>query len=1369
MSSYNTFGELNRQEWEQLQELADRFRGAWQPGRPADLAQFLPPSNPLRSVALCELVIMDLELRWRNGQGIAIESYYERFPELLASGAVLLQLLFEEYRIRHRYGDRPPLASYQKRFPDAFDELQRLVERSGTVAGPASAGKTLGGGGDSGPGSMTDRHLQISGGYRLVERIGTGSFGEVWRAEAPGGFPAAIKIIFRPLDSQEAQRELQSLELIKNLRHPALVATQAFWSVEDRLHIVMELADASLRDRLQECRRAGGQGIPVEELLRYFREAAEGLDYLHSQKVLHRDVKPENILLVQGHAKLADFGLARMQSQATSTATGVGTPLYMAPEVFRSKVGPRSDQYGLALSYAELRLDRQLVGGVNLMAIMFEHLEKTPDLAPLPPAEQEVLRKALSKDPEQRYPTCLAWYQDLEEAVARSGAVVWRVPVDRAPAPFGREATREAGQKPAARSLGTGTAGPAREQDVVRRAPPRPAPPVSEPVPGGPSVAPPGSRGVAPFGWLWSRLRDVVAAVLAKPQPPSPAEERATTAPPPEPERERSGDPAPTVLGSDEARFSPSSTLGTEPPAPSPAPGSGGAGSPPGSSVGLRDEGEPWPRRFGKYELLRKLGQGDTGIVYLARHAEESWLAAVKVMPGARFTRPLALQRLLREARIGIALRHPNLCQILDAGTVDGEFYLAMEYLEGRTLRALLAERPDGRLPVPLACSYAYQVLDVLAYLTRQQVVHRDVKPGNLMVGAGDRLKVMDLGLAKSPAAEERRLTLSGIILGTPAYMAPEQILDASKAVPRSDLYAAGVTLYEMLAGTTPFGTGSPMELMRKVVTEPAPDPRRHRPEIPEALARLLLRLLDKDPERRPDHDEVLDVLQTVAQGLPALPVPAPQPEPAQAPALVARVTEAAEQADRQDPDDLLELLPKENGKVRLGNYYLEERLGPKGVINTYRGRHFLVDCPYVVRLLPLAFGQLAPERLRDLLEQRARLMRLSMESRHLARLIDIGRAELPAGAFNSLYYVVEDLVPGTSLAEWITSSRPPDPQLAERCLADAAGGLLVLHRKGILHGNLHAGKLFHDADGALLRLADLSQARTVAAPAEGTAPGDASLHDADWLGNSSPRHRQYIAPETLCDGEAPGLLSEQYALGVLFIELLSGRCLRTHPNDLKLLKCVQEDLHECLAGIRKTAPRLAPVLRRMTAISARARYPDLAAVLRALAARDRPPAQKRPPAAADRQQTAVPPCRYDVFISYRRNAGADIARAIVERLAKQSVRAFLDVDSLDAGRFDEKLLETIAATPHFVVILTEGSLNNCVDRGDWLRREVRHAIRTGRNVIPVLMPRFRMPESDDLPDDIAALAGYNGINYQHDFFEEFIKRLVKFMKMQEA
>ncbi len=261
----------------------------------------------------------------------------------------------------------------------------------------------------------------LSEGYKLIQRIGAGTFGEVWRAEAPGGVEVAVKVIFRPITDQEVKRELDALNLIKQLRHPYLLQTQAYWLSDDRLHIAMELADGCLRDRLRNSQKAGEPNIPVGELLRYFQESAEALDFLHGERVLHRDVKPENILLTKRHAKVADFGLARLlqADRASVSASGAGTPRYMAPEVWHNRVTPASDQYSLALTYMELRLGRHLKEGGNMMDWMFFHLQETPDLTAFTADEEQVLARALAKEPEKRFPSCTAFMDDLVK-VARN-------------------------------------------------------------------------------------------------------------------------------------------------------------------------------------------------------------------------------------------------------------------------------------------------------------------------------------------------------------------------------------------------------------------------------------------------------------------------------------------------------------------------------------------------------------------------------------------------------------------------------------------------------------------------------------------------------------------------------------------------------------------------------------------------------------------------------------------------------------------------------------------------------------------------------------------------------------------------------------
>jgi formylglycine-generating enzyme required for sulfatase activity len=267
------------------------------------------------------------------------------------------------------------------------------------------------------PGDDGNRYLPVGGGYRLLRPLGRGQFGEVWQAEAPGGVEVAVKIISRSLTEKETQRELRILQSIRRLRHHNLLGLQAFFPLDDRLVIVLELADGSLKGRLEECRNAGRDGIPPDELLAYTRETAEALDYLHSHKLHHRDIKPDNLLLLGNHVKVADLGLARLlDKHLLETASNAGTPLYTAPEVWKGQLSLHSDQYSLAVTYAYLRLGRPPYHCANAAQAMFAHLMGEPDLSPLDDAEKQALLRGLAKEPLKRYETCA----DFVEALTRA-------------------------------------------------------------------------------------------------------------------------------------------------------------------------------------------------------------------------------------------------------------------------------------------------------------------------------------------------------------------------------------------------------------------------------------------------------------------------------------------------------------------------------------------------------------------------------------------------------------------------------------------------------------------------------------------------------------------------------------------------------------------------------------------------------------------------------------------------------------------------------------------------------------------------------------------------------------------------------------
>jgi serine/threonine protein kinase len=416
----------------------------------ADLGNLLPPSSAPRDrlIALHEMIKIELGRRWSGKRPITLEDYLRRYPELGSAATVPVALIYEEYRARQLYGDHPTLESYQKRFPNQYEQLlhklhaqpevtfaetngpftkelpeageaktappqSELVSIPATLAPvvPARPAST------SATGSSGKTVVPVVGEYELQQRIGNGQFGEVFKAKAPGGGTVALKRLFRPLDDAATLREQKALDLICQLNHPFLLQTQLYWVNEGRLVIVMELADGSLSDWLNECKAAGHKGIPVQPLLEYFRQAAAALDHLHSQKpaVMHRDIKPANLLRLKGYAKVADFGLVREQDHNLVTATYCGTPAYMPPEMWNSKLHRNSDQYSLAVTYAEMRLGRRCFSANNPRDLAMQHLEGRANLTGLDPAEQQVLHKALSPDPEKRYPSCQAFVQALSD------------------------------------------------------------------------------------------------------------------------------------------------------------------------------------------------------------------------------------------------------------------------------------------------------------------------------------------------------------------------------------------------------------------------------------------------------------------------------------------------------------------------------------------------------------------------------------------------------------------------------------------------------------------------------------------------------------------------------------------------------------------------------------------------------------------------------------------------------------------------------------------------------------------------------------------------------------------------------------------
>lgn len=266
--------------------------------------------------------------------------------------------------------------------------------------------------------------------------------------------------------------------------------------------------------------------------------------------------------------------------------------------------------------------------------------------------------------------------------------------------------------------------------------------------------------------------------------------------------------------------------------------------APPGTASDPHSVG-PHPGRVGRYELQRVVGAGATGIVYEAQDTTLNRTVAVKVLHTVETDDGEAVGRFAREARLLARLRHPGIVTLYDAGPIAGRLILASEYLTGGTLADRLAAGP---VPARDAARWLAEIADALDHAHRRGIVHRDVKPSNVVFDADCRPKLTDFGLARSPATDPA-LTASGQVLGTPAYMPPEQAA-GRPADTRSDVYGLGTILYEALAGRPPFSGHTP-QVMRKVLEDDPVPPSRVRPGVPADLERVCLTAMAKNPAQR--------------------------------------------------------------------------------------------------------------------------------------------------------------------------------------------------------------------------------------------------------------------------------------------------------------------------------------------------------------------------------------------------------------------------------------------------------------------------------------------------------------------------------------
>ena len=737
------------------------------------------------------------------------------------------------------------------------------------------------------------------GSYVLLRPLARGGMGALYLALSGVRETAKLCVIKTVLphlaDKEYLARFRDEAKVVVRLSHGNLVPVFDSGQVEGEIYLAMDFVEGKdLRNTWNRCAKKG-IAFPIDVAAHIVKELARGLHYAHTFgdiKLVHRDVSPPNVLLsYSGEVRLTDFGLASSTLKLEKTAPGIiyGKVSYMSPEQARGEpLDGRTDLYAAGIILWELLTGRQVFpstkpgpNGQEAPADELLNRVRQPQVAPpskkasrVPAELDRIAMKALAPDLADRYANCEELRQDLAAFLAQTAPATDSVRV----AKFLRDlydedieserVEREELMKEALGSFGSSSASPTAaastpraEEPKTKSPPPRPPamngatalqPPASSPPPAPgkppPLRLPPGKAAPgAPAG-----------AAMARPMTePTPSPVGATPTDSEVRERRERG----TVVaglpraakpagrktdidseGSDTPSFD-SSLLQS-------ASSAAAKSAVVGSVIG------------GRYQVRRLCGEGGMGRVYEAEHIDIGKRVALKILHPAYSQTPDLVERLRREARAASKISHPNVVDVTDSGTIDdGAFFFVMEYIEGIELGELIFR--EKRLDVARSLTITAQVCRALQAAHDVNVIHRDLKPENVLIlardGQKDFVKVLDFGIAKSPERDDkdskghpsRRLTHPGMTMGTPEYMAPEQAA-GKPADPRSDIYAVGGILYEMLTGQPPYDGNNFMEILHKKASQPPAPLSSFRTDVPADIEALIMRALAKDPAQRP-------------------------------------------------------------------------------------------------------------------------------------------------------------------------------------------------------------------------------------------------------------------------------------------------------------------------------------------------------------------------------------------------------------------------------------------------------------------------------------------------------------------------------------
>jgi len=677
------------------------------------------------------------------------------------------------------------------------------------------------------------------GPYVLLKPLARGGMGALYLAltgERSMQKLCVIKTALHHLaDKGYLQRFRDEAKVVVRLSHGNLVSVFDAGQIQGELFLAMDFVDGKdLRAVWNRCAQKG-IAFPVDVAVHITKELLRGLGYAHSfgdLSLVHRDVSPPNLLLsYSGEVKLTDFGLASSTLKLEKTAPGVvyGKVSYMAPEQARGEpLDGRTDLYAAGVMLWELLTGRQLfpastgIAGLGGEDDLLERVRNPKVPAPssktgrVPPELDAIVIKALCADPAGRFQSGEEFRTALAGFLAKTSpstdgehvaAFLRRL--------FGEDIAKEK----SAREDVIGTGGSLLPKMGTPMAPRPPEPPGQS-------------------NTIDDRFESdtpVVGRKKGSTEHMDPSRAPIERTPTPQPVVDRDG---PGRTGETRAIDGPRPDAFSEP-----------TSQIVGELLG------------GRYRILRLCGEGGMGRVYEAEHIEIGKHVAVKVLHPAYTRTPDVVERFRREARAASRIGHPNIVNVTDSGTTnDGAFFFVMEFIEGVEL-GLLIHR-EGPLPVKRALRIADQICQALQAAHDAQVIHRDLKPENVLLitreGRPDFVKVLDFGIARVADVEEsptknagRRLTRPGVAMGTPEYMAPEQAAGKS-ADARSDIYALGSIMYEMLTGNPPYEGENVMEVLHKKATETPPPVRELRPDVPVTVNALVERSMARNPEDRP-------------------------------------------------------------------------------------------------------------------------------------------------------------------------------------------------------------------------------------------------------------------------------------------------------------------------------------------------------------------------------------------------------------------------------------------------------------------------------------------------------------------------------------